>query len=168
MDGSTGVVVSNHVGVCSAGAGRAERGYAAGNAATARAPAEGRKRARETTGWRWCSGLEAVGGTASVTSGSDHAMARGEPRRPPAEATERELPRREWERGLRWGAGSAVSGTSGRWVRGVVSGSGGACGAGRCDRSDLARVGVGTTGGSGVKIGRGGGRAIAGMEGGGG
>jgi hypothetical protein len=130
-------------------------------------PAEGRRRARETTGWRLCSGLEAVGGTASVTSGSDHAMARGEQRRPPAEETERELPRREWERGLRRGAGSAVSG-SGRWGRGVVSGGGGACGAGRCDRRDLARVGVGTTGGSGAKRGRGGGRAIASMEGGGG
>jgi hypothetical protein len=37
VDGSTGVVVSNHVGVCGAGAGRGEQGYAAGNAATARA-----------------------------------------------------------------------------------------------------------------------------------
>ncbi len=75
--------------------------FRAGDAATERAPAEESRR---------CRGKTVSGGTARVTSGSDHETDRGAGRRPPAEATGMVVHRRAVKRRLRRGGGGAVLG----------------------------------------------------------
>jgi hypothetical protein len=73
----------------------------AGDAATARAPAEEELVAPAEERRRWC-GKTVSGGTARVTSGSDHETHRGSGR-PPAEATGMVAHRMAVKRGLRRG-----------------------------------------------------------------